>query len=430
MTRFGNAWRRGFVLAASLALLVSAAPAATVAQEEGGEVVVMTYFSRDLGEPAFRELLTAFEEETGITVNIVDVGHEDFKTGILIQLAGGNPPDIHTNWAGARTAFQVENGSLAPIDEVWAANDLDSQFGAGMIESAVTYDGQKYLVPFGFHIAPMFYNPKVFAEVGVEIPTTWDELKATCDAFNAAGIMPISMGASAKWPAQFWFDYLLLRTAGAEYREALMAGEASYADPEVVRAMELWAELFGAGCFPDGATVNSLEWTNAADALVNGEAAMNLMGTWLIGYVEGNGFEPVTDFDFFEFPVVDEGVPSAVVGPVDGLVTAAGAANSDNAKKMMAFLARPENQAAWSVGQGNMPTNITSDTSGLNDVIKKAIEVASAAETYHFNYDLATLPAPSEVGLDMFQKFINDPGQDISALLEETQAGVAAAFEG
>jgi multiple sugar transport system substrate-binding protein/raffinose/stachyose/melibiose transport system substrate-binding protein len=427
--KFGLTWRRGFAMVAGLALAASALPAATLAQDDPGEVVVMTYFSADLGEPAFKQLLADFEEETGITVNIVDVGHEDFKTGILIQLAGGNPPDVHTNWAGARTAFQVENDSLAPIDEVWAANGLDDQFGAGMIESAVTYDGTKYLLPFGFHIAPMFYNPTVFADAGVEIPTTFDELKAACETFSAAGVLPISLGSQAAWPAQFWFDYLLLRTAGAEYRARLMAGEASYTDPEVVRAMELWAELFDAGCFPDGATANSLVWTDAADQLVNGEAAMNLMGTWLIGYVVGNGFEPVTDFDFFEFPIVDEGVPTAVVGPVDGLVTAAGAANSENAMAMLEFLARPESQAAWSVGQGNMPTNTTSDTTEFNDLIKRAMEIAAASETYNFNYDLATPPAPSEVGLDMFQRFINDQG-DIEGLLAETQTAVAAAFEG
>ena len=171
MTRFGTMWRRGFVLAASLALLASVAPAATFAQDEGaGEVTVMTYFSKELGEGTLQELLAQFEEESGITVNFVDVGHEDYKTGILIQLAGGNPPDAHTVWAGARTAFQVQNGSLAPIDEMWAANDLDSQFSAGMIESAVTYDGHKYLLPFGFHIAPMWYNPKVFADAGVDDP--------------------------------------------------------------------------------------------------------------------------------------------------------------------------------------------------------------------------------------------------------------------
>jgi len=428
MSKFGLSWRRGFVIAASLALVAGALPAATFAQDEGGEVEVMTYFDKELGEAPFKELAAAWEEESGISVKFVDVGHEQYKTGILIQLAGGNPPDMHAVWSGARAAFQAQNGSLAPIDEMWAANDLDSQFGAGMIESAVTYDGVKYLLPFGFHIAPMWYNPAVFADNGVAIPTTWDELKGACETFSAAGITPISLGSVDKWPAQFWFDYLILRTAGAEYRAQLMAGEASYSDPEVVRALELWAELFALGCFPDGATANSLGWTDAADQLSSGEAAMNLMGTWIIGYLNGNGFEPVTDYDFFEFPVVDEGVPSAVVGPVDGLVTAAGAKNPEAAMELMAFMSRPDVQAAWAAGQGNMSTNTQSDTSSVNAVIAKAMEVAAAADTYNFNYDLATPPAPSEVGLEMFQKFINDPS-NIEGLLEETETAVVAAFE-
>jgi multiple sugar transport system substrate-binding protein/raffinose/stachyose/melibiose transport system substrate-binding protein len=429
MTKFGMMWRRGFVLAASLALLAAAAPGATVAQDEGGdEVTVMTYFGATLGEAALKDILADFEAESGITVNFVDVGHEDYKTGILIQLAGGNPPDVLSDWSGARAAFKVQNGMLAPIDEMWAANDLDSQFGAGMIESAVTYDGTKYLLPFGFHVAAMFYNPKVFADAGVEIPATWDELKAACGTFSEAGITPISLGSVNQWPAQFWLDYLLLRTAGAEYRAKLMAGEASYADPEVVRAMELWKELIDGGCFPDGATANSIDWTDAADQLANGEAAMNLMGTWITGYLNGNGLEPVTDYDFFEFPTVDEGVPTAVVGPVDGLAIAADAKNPEAAQALLAFLAQPEQQAAWAEGQGNMPTNTTSDTSAFNEVIKKAIEVAAAAETYNFNYDLATPPAPSVVGLAMFQKFLNDPS-DIEGLLAETQTEIAAAFE-
>ena len=207
-----------------------------------------------------------------------------------------------------------------------------------------------------------------------------------------------------------------------------MAGEASYTDPEVVRAMELWKELFDAGCFPDGATANSLDWNDAADQLVNGEAAMNLMGTWLMGHVNGNGFEPEVDYDFFEFPVIDEGVPSAVVGPVDGWVTAADAANSEGAMEMLAYLAKPEAQLAWSKVQGNIPTNVTSDMSQVDNITKRAAEVAAASETYNFNYDLTTPDAAAVVGLSMFQQFINDQS-DIAGLLEKTESEIAATFE-
>ena len=410
---------------AGTALAVAALPGFAAAQDD--EVVVMHYFDAALGGAGLKEILADFEAETGYSVNFVDVGHEDFKTGILVQLAGSNPPDAHNNWAGARTAFQVENGMLAPIDEMWAENGLDDQFGAGMIESAVTYDGAKYLLPFGFHIAPVFYNPKLFADNGVEIPATWDDLKAACGTFSEAGVLPIALGAKDGWPAQFYFDYLLLRTAGAEYRANLMVGEGSYTDPEVVRAMELWKELFDAGCFADGATINSMVWSDAADQVVNVEAAMDLHGSWFMGYVNGNGFVSEVDYDFFEFPVIDEGVPSAVVGPVDGWVTAADAANSEAAMEMLAYLAKPEVQLAWSGVQGNIPTNITSDMSQVDNIIKRAAEVATAAETYNFNYDLATPDAAAVLGLAMFQQFINDQS-DIPGLLERTEAEIAATF--
>ena len=154
MSKFGLTWRQGFAMAATVALAAAALPGAVVAQDD--EVVVMTYFSKELGEGTLKELLADFEAESGTTVSFADVGHEDFKTGILIQLSGGNPPDVHSNWAGARTAFQVDSGVLAPIDEMWAANDLDSAFPQGLIDSAATYNGAKYLMPLGYHYAGFF----------------------------------------------------------------------------------------------------------------------------------------------------------------------------------------------------------------------------------------------------------------------------------
>jgi len=417
-------WRRGAVMTASIALAASIVPAGVLAQDE--EVTLMTYFGAELGEKALAGLLEQFSADTGVKVNIVPVGHEDFKTGILIQLAGDNPPDSHSNWAGARTAFQVQNGALAPIDDMWAENDLDSVFPAGLIASAATYDGQKYLLPLGYHYAGMFYNPSVLEANGITAaPATWDELKAACGTLSANGITPISLGSKNRWPAQFWFDYILLRTAGPEYRARLMAGEASYTDPEVVRTLELWKELIDAQCFT--ADANAYDWTDAADQVARGEAAMNLMGTWITGYWNGNGLEPGTDYDFFEFPVIDEGVPSAVVGPVDGMVTAASAKNPEAARKLLAFLAGADVQTAWAVGQGALAPNVNADTSQFNSVIQKALAVVAAADTFNFNYDLATPPAPAEAGLDMFVKFIADPS-NIEGLLAETQDAVAAAF--
>ena len=426
MNEFGTMWRRGFVFAASVALVAAAVPAATVAQEE--PVEILTHFSADLGDKALAEIMEAYSDETGVELKIGEIDHEQYKTLILVQLAGGNPPDVLSDWAGARAAFKVSNGSLEPIDDVWEANDLDSAFPAGMIEAAADYDGTKYLVPFGYHYAGMFYNPGTLEAAGVAVPTSWDELIAACGTLNEGGITPIAIGSRNRWPAQFWFDYLLLRTAGPEYRASLMAGEASYTDDEVVRAMEMWAEAAAAGCFTKDA--NAFDWTDASNDVANGKAAMTLMGTWITGYWAGldTPLEPVSGYDFFEFPTIDEGVPNAVVGPVDGFEVAAEADNIEGAKALLAFLAQPDVQEQWALGQGALPPNVNSDTSGFNDVMKKALEVVAASPSFNFNYDLSTPPAPSEVGLDMFAKFMADPSQDIPALLAETEGLVEAAF--
>ena len=420
-------WRGGFAVAASLALAASAVPGAALAQD--GDVEVLTYFSSALGDQFLAEILEEYEASSGATVNIGEIDHEQYKTLILVQLAGGNPPDVLTDWAGARTAFKVGNGSLAPIDDMWEANELDAVFPAAMVESAATYDGSKYLIPFGYHVAGMFYNVDTLAEAGVDVPTTWDELIAACGTLNEAGITPIAIGSMNRWPAQFWFDYLLLRTAGPEYRASLMAGEASYEDAEVVAAMEMWAEAAAAGCFTNDA--NAFDWTDAAADVASGEAAMNLMGTWITGTFAGMDppLEPITGYDFFEFPTIDPDIPNAVVGPVDGFAVAAEAKNLEGGKALLAFLTDPEVQTTWALGQGAIPPNVNSDTSALNDVMKKALDVANAASSFNFNYDLSTAPAPSEIGLDMFAKFMADPGQDIAALLAETQSLVQAAFE-
>lgn len=62
-------------------------------------------------------------------------------------------------------------------------------------------------------------------------------------------VTPIALGAKEKWPAQFWFDYLLLHTAGYEYRQQLMEGKISYTDVSVRKVFDLWAGLIDKGYF-------------------------------------------------------------------------------------------------------------------------------------------------------------------------------------
>lgn len=44
----------------------------------------------------------------------------------------------------------------------------------------MTYDGKIMAVPTNFAAACVYYNTEMFADAGVEVPTTYDELIAAC----------------------------------------------------------------------------------------------------------------------------------------------------------------------------------------------------------------------------------------------------------
>jgi multiple sugar transport system substrate-binding protein len=419
-----NQMKRRTMLTAALALAASGFAAPAWAE---GDVTISHYFTGELGLKAFNEQVAAFEAASGYTMKESPVGHEDFKTDILVRAAGNSLPDVFSYWAGARVQFIADSNSLHPIDAMWDRAGLDTVVAKSVADSATMYNGHRYLVPFNYHYAGMFYNTKVLADAGVtEMPTDWDGFLALCETLKEQGITPIALGSKNRWPAQFWFDYLLLRTAGPDYRAALMAGDASYDDPEVKAAMGMWKDLADAGYFVENANADT--WTDASDKVARGDAAMTLMGTWITGYWNGIGLEPGGDYDFFAFPTIADGVPIASVGPVDGLVISANAANAEGAEAFLEYMiSNPEVQAAWSSAQGALSANVNVDPSNYNVVMLKAFETVADSEAFAFNYDLATPPPVAEVGLSMFTRFMDDPSK-VDEILAQVATDAAAAF--
>ena len=418
--------RRGVLLSTLAIPLVSMG---RMAWAQAGEVTISHYFTGDLGLKAFNEQVAKFTEATGIVMKDSPVGHEDFKTDIQVRAAGNSLPDVFSYWAGARVQFIVDSNALHPIDEMWAAKGLDAVIAKPVADSATLYNGHRYLVPFNYHYAGMFYNTKVLADAGMtEPPASWDDFLALCDTLKAKGVAPFALGSMNRWPAQFWFDYLLLRTAGPDYRAKLMSGEAKYSDPEVAAALALWKDLFDRGYF--AANANADDWTDAADKVARGDAAMTLMGTWITGYWNGNGLVPGQDYDFFEFPRVKDGVLNAAVGPVDGLVMSANAGNVAGAGEFLAFMVSDAGvQAAWANAQGALSANVNVDPASYNVVMQKAAATVAAAEAFAFNYDLATPPPVAEVGLSMFTRFIDDPTKADEILVQVAGDAEAAFME-
>lgn len=409
--------RTMFVLGAALALNACQEPAPA-----DQTVLFVHYFTGSLAS-GIDELTDTFNAMPGgITLSPTPLDHESFKSAIRLQLEGPNPPDIFSYWAGARTSYLVEKGLLAPVDELMNKPAMVEQFGPALLD-ALAVNGKACMVPMTRHYVALFYNPRVFAEAGLEPPRSWDDLLLVVDTLRQRGLVPIALGARNQWPAQFWFDYILLRGAPATVREDLVAGRLSYASAPVRQALERWATLVERGAFNKDLAIQ--DWDQAMQMVLDGQAGMTLMGSWVLGYCSSRNAVYSEDYDFCAFPVLDPAVPTVSLGPIDGVVLAKGARSPQAAMQVLARLADPQVQESFNIQAGSIPPNQQVSLQKFPPAQQRIAAEIAASAGWAFNYDLSTPPHHASAGLQMFMDFLANP-ERVDELCRDLDTAIAA----
>ncbi len=115
---------------------------------------------------------------------------------------------------------------MRDISDFIDANDGEwrNSFASEGVLSLFGRGDEQYAAPFNFGPVGIWYNKALMEQAGLdpENPfTTWDEFLAAIEALQDAGITPIALGESEKWPGHFWFAYLALREGdGQAYADA------------------------------------------------------------------------------------------------------------------------------------------------------------------------------------------------------------------
>lgn len=387
------------------------------------QISLFHYFSGALSGGLTEMINTVNGRNPNQQVLAQPLNHEAFKSMIHLTLAKGNPPELFTYWAGAKTQELVDQGKLEPLDDIWQSVPLSSRFTTPVTEAASTYNGRKYLLPISQSVVVFFYNKQLFNRQGLTAPGSWEELVYLAEELKNRQLTPFALGAKERWPAQFWFDYLLLRTAGPIYRRNLMEGEAAYIDPEVQKVYAMWGSLLQKGYFNTNA--NDLDWAEATQTICSGEAAMTLMGSWAIQALSASkcGLAEESGFDFFAFPMISPDVPKVALGPVDGLVLTKDSANHSFAKTILSYFSEIEPQQTLSLGSGGFAPSSQVPKTIYSSLRRRILAESESSAQWAFNYDLATASEIAEKGMDSFNELIAFPDQSIQ-ILEHLQTEV------
>ena len=403
-------------LALTLVFLVALVAPSVVAQ--GPEYITYNSYNGDPIPRAFDEKVVGMWNDANPLTPVEHsiIAHEDFKQALRAYLTAEPAPDVLTWFAGNRARFFIDRGLIADISDMWVENGFDQTYAPGF-QALATVGDKQYFLPTSYYWWAVYYRPSLFEKAGIaKVPETWDEFLGACDALNAAGIAPITIGTRYPWTAAAWFDYLNMRVNGPEFHINLMLLQESYTDERVKQVFVYWNQLFEHNCFIEDPAAYA--WQEAVDFMVQEEAAMYLMGQFI---KDSYPDELESDLDFFRFPIIDPNMPIGEDAPTDGFFMAANARNLEGGKDFLAFLGSQEVQQMAFDELGRLPTRTDVDISQAPPDIHQGIALIQGSDYIAQFYDRDTTPPMAEAGMEGFSKFWSDPSS-IDQILEELEA--------
>jgi len=337
-----------------------------------------------------------------------------FRTALRASLSSNDPTALFSWWAGKNMDELVNSGFVADLSSVW--DKYSDEYSPGL-RTAYMVGDKTYAIPAGIAYWVMFYNTKVFDDLGLEPPTTWDELLAVCETLKNNGIIPMGQSVQGAWPPMIQFMEFLVRV-DPDFYEALMDGRAKYTDPAVAEAFAVWKQLMDNGYFSDPSTDLFSEFPRL---FADGQAAMIDMGTWYTGVLGSAGLTMGEDYDFFLIPSIRPSAGPVVIYEATPILVAENSPYKAEALKIAEWWMSAEAQSEWGKQIGQFPSNTTSDVSFLDPSLQNLMQKITDGNYRQVNrYYEATLPDIANDALAQFGAFVMAPdtASDVMASLD------------
>jgi multiple sugar transport system substrate-binding protein len=382
-----------------------------------GTVTFGSNYSDAVPKAAFAAMIGGFTaKNSGVDVKINTVDHNTFQNNINNYLQG-TPDDLFTWFAGFRMRFFASQGLATPIDDVW--DTIGANFSDAFKNASKGDDGHYYFVPLYNYPWAIFYRKSVFASKGYQIPKTWDDFVALQKQMQKDGLVPMAMGQKDGWPALGTFDIINMRLNGFQFHMDLMAHKVGWDDPKVLNVFKQWQEVLPYQ--QPGATGRI--WQDAAKSLLNKQAGMYLLGSFVAQQFQGADLD---DLDFFPYPEIDSANgQDSIDAPIDGFMMSKKVKNKDAATALLKFIGTPEAEALYGkTDPSDVAAATNADTSNYNAIQKKSAEIIKGAKNIAQFLDRDTNPQfADDTVANMIDSFFNNPSEVQSQLKSlESQA--------
>jgi len=309
-------WKRSLAMALAVCLIVCAFAGcstsqeqpqtdgdATVPEETDGKpfsgielVFAQNLESIDKNIAVTEEIIDAWEEQTGASVELINTPPSDYRVWMATQFTANQGPDIFTDTLYEMTQ-DYYNGYLANIYDYFEA---ESAYDPGMAwcdslpesisERMYIDEGVVPGYPTATSVVRIFYNKDLLDQAGAEVPETWAEFMTTCQKLQDSGVIPFGFPNTSKadlcW---LWFNNSIAGQLNSELVETLDVSGNGYVElNEIIKGFEEGTMDFGAENMKATyelmkdfsqywtSDYNALNKASALDMFVRGDVAMTM----------------------------------------------------------------------------------------------------------------------------------------------------------
>ncbi|QOR48085.1 extracellular solute-binding protein [Trueperella pecoris] len=267
----------------------------------------------------------------------------------------GNPPDLMLANYNFEVARFIERCALSDLSSTDAASTADlATFGTLMAQYGEC-EGRISALPYSVMSSAVIYNKQIFADQGLEVPRTWDELIAVAEHLKAAGIDPFYATFKDDWTVgQGWFDYAAggsidvvkffdkVRAAGDKVGPDSPASfQKDFAEP-----MEKMTTLVSY----TNRDAASRGYGDGNLAIAQGKAAMYLQGPWAFSEIAKSA--PDLELGTFPLPMTNDPEDLAVRVNIDlAAMIPVNAREPEGARDFLEYLYQPDIIQAYNASQ-------------------------------------------------------------------------------
>ncbi|WP_117234461.1 ABC transporter substrate-binding protein [Vibrio maerlii] len=398
-------------------------------QSSAGEVEVLHWWTSG-GEAKSVEALKDMLEAKGHSWKdfaIAGGGGDTAMTVLKTRAVSGNPP----------SAAQIKGHNIREWAELGFLTDLNQVADEGhwklvvppVIDEIMRWQGDYVAVPVNVHrVNWLWANPEVFKQVGVEIPSTLDEFYTAADKIKAAGYIPLAHGGQA-WQNATLFETIALSVLGSEgYTKAFVDLDPATLSGE--KMVEVFTHFKRFKQYVD-TKYRGRSWSQASEMVIEGEAAMQIMGDWAKGEFAAAGKQPGVDYVCAPAP----GTADQFTYNMDSFTffELQDESSKEAQHALAATIMDKEFQQQFNLNKGSIPVRLDMDMTGFDICAQESMKAFKLAGNSgdlvpSISQGMSTTAYAQDAIFDVVTNFFNESNADPERAAKRLANAVRAAI--